>query len=278
MCELMGLCFDQPVLADFSMHAFAGGDSDNPDGWGVAWYPDRSLGLVKEALTWRRSGFAQFLESYPGLEASLFVAHIRKKSTGGQATHADTHPFSREYAGREYCFAHNGTVANYRELACNAFQPIGATDSERVFCHILSLVADGRVELQKESGWPWLLQTLRNINNSGTLNCILSDGERLFVYRDLAGWKGLTLRKVRFRRQDERLFEDETTEVSLLGDAANRGFVCATRPLSPTGWHPLAQGSLTILERGSLSFTSEPHVKPLVPPVNSTRDNHADTQ
>src|SRR6185295_11750557 len=51
MCELMGLSFDQPVSADFSLRAFACRDAENPDGWGLAWYPDQSLALVKEALT-----------------------------------------------------------------------------------------------------------------------------------------------------------------------------------------------------------------------------------
>jgi len=257
MCELMGLCFAQPVLADFSMHAFAGGDADNPDGWGVAWYPDRSLSLVKESLTWRRSGFAQFLEKYPGLESRIFIAHIRKQTTGGQPTHADTHPFSREFHGQEYCFAHNGTIRNYRELDTTLFQPIGSTDSERVFCHLLSSAEHDRVALNTEDGWAWLLRFLQQINAAGSINCLLSDGERLFIYRDVWGWKGLALRKIRFRNQDQRRFEDETSEVSVTGDFANSGFVCATRPLSATGWHVLARGSLTVLEGGNLRFSSD---------------------
>ena len=257
MCELMGLCFQQPVLADFSMHAFAGGDADNPDGWGVAWYPDRSVAIAKEALTWRRSGFARFLEKYPGLESRLFLAHIRKKSTGGPATHADTHPFRREYRGRDYCFAHNGTVKNFRELRVERFQPIGATDSERVFCHLLSEAARDDVELNLAAARPWLLERLQQINAGGTLNCLLSDGEHLWIYRDQTGWKGLTLRKVRFRTQDERTFEDNMSEVTVSGDIANRGFVCATRPLSETGWHPLELGSLTVVAAGGLLFSSD---------------------
>ncbi len=269
MCELLGLCFDHPVLADFSMQAFAGGDKDNPDGWGVGWYPDHSLSLVKEALTWRHSGFAQFIEDYPGLESQLFIAHIRKKSTSGINTHADTHPFSREFRGRDYCFAHNGTIRDYRELPLGQFEPIGGTDSERVFCHLLSLMAVEKVDLQTEAGWNWLLQKLRQINESGSINCLLADGDRLFAYRDRGGWKGLSARFVRFRNQDERVFEDAMTELSVTGDVANRGFVVATWPLSQSGWHELALGSLTVFESGSLKYSSEPGNRSLLKLPNS---------
>ena len=59
MCELMGLSFARPIPADFSIREFALRCVDNADGWGLAWYPDRSLALVKEARTWRHSGYSR---------------------------------------------------------------------------------------------------------------------------------------------------------------------------------------------------------------------------
>src|SRR5262245_1996082 len=109
MCELMGLSFDRPMSADFSIRAFALRDKENADGWGLAWYPDRSLSVVKEPLTWRQSHYSKFLESYERLNSHIYIAHVRHKTIGGTPTHADTHPFNRECFGREFCFAHNGT-------------------------------------------------------------------------------------------------------------------------------------------------------------------------
>src|SRR5438552_6868414 len=156
MCELMGLSFDQPVSADFSLRHFACRDEENPDGWGLAWYPDRSLALVKEARTWRHSGYSRFLETYQGLRARLYVAHVRRQTTGGLATYADTHPFSREYLGREFCFAHNGTIHDFETLSVDRYRPIGATDSEHVFCHLLDEMARRNERLENEAGWRWL--------------------------------------------------------------------------------------------------------------------------
>src|SRR5262245_26679094 len=156
MCELMGLSFERPVSADFSIRAFACRDAENPNGWGLAWYPDRSLCIVKEAVTWRGSEYSRFLESYPGLQARFYIAHVRKQTTGGPVTHADTHPFSRECLGREFCFAHNGTIRDFATLPLRRYQPIGTTDSERMFCHLLDQLLDRGRPLDTHDDWVWL--------------------------------------------------------------------------------------------------------------------------
>jgi predicted glutamine amidotransferase len=256
MCELMGLSFERTVSADFSMRAFACRDEENPDGWGLAWYPDRSLAVVKEARTWRESGYSRFLETYPGLRASLYIAHVRSQTTGGPATHADTHPFHRECLGREYCFAHNGTIRDFASLPLDRYHPLGTTDSERLFCHLLDLLFDRGQPLDNPESWRWLWHALSDLNSRGTLNCLMSDGERLFAYRDRHGWKGMAMRKIRFHERTPRVFEDETTGVSVAGDSENRGCLIATHPLSDTGWHAVTLGSLIVLERGALRFSS----------------------
>ncbi len=255
MCELMGMSFDQPVVAEFSLRDFRCRDEENPDGWGLAWYPDRSLSLVKEAVTWRSSGYSKFLEGYQRLRARIYIAHVRKKTTGGPPTHADTHPFGREHLGRDYCFAHNGTIFASQALPLGAYAPIGQTDSERVFCHLLDAMNAVGERLADDRGWEWLHERLRDVNRLGTLNCLLSDGRRLFAYRDRHGWKGLSLRKVRFNNRGERTFEDATTEVSVEGNTENRGCIVATRALSAEGWHEVGKGSLVVLEGGSIAAT-----------------------
>ena len=255
MCELMGLSFDRAVSADFSIRAFSLRDEENADGWGLGWYPDRSLALVKEALTWRRSGYSHFLESYQDLKSRIYIAHVRHQTTGGAVTHSDTHPFSREYAGREFCFAHNGTIRGFAALPLERFHPVGGTDSEHVFCHLLDAIAARGERLQDQVGWRWLHETLASLNHRGTLNCLFSDGERLFGYRDVNGWKGLSLRKLRFHEHGERHFEDCGMEVAMAGDEHNHGCVIATRPLSKTGWHDLSPGTLVVLEGGTLRYS-----------------------
>src|SRR5262245_54687645 len=101
MCELMGMSFARPLSAAFSIQEFAGRGEKNADGWGLAWYPDQSLALVKEPVAWNSSPHTGFLEKYQHLQSHLYIAHVRHKTTGGTPTHADTHPFARELSGRE---------------------------------------------------------------------------------------------------------------------------------------------------------------------------------
>lgn len=256
MCELMALSFEQPVSADFSLNAFALRDAENADGWGLAWYPDQSLAIVKEALEWRKSPFSQFLQSYRGLISRTYIAHVRHQTTGRAVTHADTHPFGREWAGRDYCLAHNGTLQNFGEFPLGRFRPIGATDSEHFFCYLLDELASRGGLLDHQESWRWLHAKLSHANQFGKLNCLLSDGDRIFCYRDTGGWKGLHARKVRFADQSVRHFGDPNVDLEMASPGANRGFVVATAPLSDTGWHSLAPGELLVLERGTLMFSS----------------------
>jgi glutamine amidotransferase len=44
--------------------------------------------------------------------------------------------------------------------------------------------------------------------------------------------------------------------MDLAGQAANRGFVIATTPLTSTGWQPFQPGELIVFERGELRFSN----------------------
>lgn len=89
MCELMGLSFARPISADFSIHEFALRSEENADGWGLAWFPDRSVAVIKEPLAWHESKFTRFLESYDRLIAANLhrpraTSHHRRRSDTGR--------------------------------------------------------------------------------------------------------------------------------------------------------------------------------------------------
>jgi predicted glutamine amidotransferase len=256
MCELMGLSFAKPLSAAFSMGAFGGRDHENPDGWGLAWYPDRSAAVVKEPVSWRSSKHITFLESYQGLLSSIYLAHVRHKTVGSVPTHADTHPFVRELDGYDYCFAHNGTLTNFADLALGRFKPIGQTDSEHAFCHVLMRLSERPSRLRNEEDWCWLHDVFAGINKLGKFNCLLSDGQRLFCYFDRQGHKGLFLRKIHLADHEVRAFRDEELQVELAGDSVNHGYAVASHPLSEVGWHRFREGELAVLECGMLRFSS----------------------
>ena len=257
MCELMAMSFAEPIAADFTIREFAARGEENADGWGLAWYPDQSLAVVKEPVKWRESGYAGFLESYPHLQSRIYLVHVRHKTLGGEPTHADTHPFSREFGGREYSFVHNGTLGDpVWGLPLGPARPLGATDSEHAFCYLIREIAARGAHLDTPRDWSWLHDTLTEINRMGKINCLLSDGRRVFCYHDAAGWKGLTFRKVRIRDHQNRHLGDETLTIDLEANSVNHGIVVATRPLGNEGWHDFRLGELIVLEHGNLRSSS----------------------
>jgi predicted glutamine amidotransferase len=256
VCELMGMSFDDPTPAAISIRAFGQRGVENADGWGIGWYPDQSLSLVKEPTHWGASDHSQFLESYNLLSSAIYVAHVRHRTTGGAPTHADTHPFGREWRGRDYCFAHNGTLREFASrLPIDRFRPVGHTDSEHLFCWLMGRLARDDLELDDALAWAALNSLLRDANQLGRLNCLLTDGRRLFAYRDLRGWKGLFQVQTRRRsvRRRQRL-GDENVRIELDSDGKTRGVIVATAPLSNDDWQPVAPGQLLVMERGEIAW------------------------
>lgn len=256
MCELMGYSFAKPIVADFSIREFGHRDKDNADGWGLAWYPDRSVAIIKEAGKWRSSLHSGFLETYAALRSQIFIAHVRHL-TVGQPARANTHPFARELNGIEYCCAHNGTLKHAFDLPLGRFKPLGTTDSEHFFCYLLDAIASWSKPLSEPESWPRLHQLLAGHNRGGTMNLILSDGRHLFCYFDAAGWKGLHYRHMLIRDQEKRRFEDADVRLELGDGHVNFGVVVATSPLSLTGWNSFLPGELLVLEGGTVKYSSQ---------------------
>ncbi len=256
MCELLGLCGSAPFTADVTMRAFARRDKDNADAWGIGWFVDGSLALVKEASAWSASGHAAFLASYERVRSDIFLAHVRRATMGRAGSRANAHPFEREVLGRAYGAAHNGTL-RARTLRLGRYRPIGDTDSERLFCHIAEGVAGRGGRLDHERDWRWLGHQLRLLNSLGKLNLLLTDGLRLFAYRDANGFKSLTMRMSRLYSGAPRSLDDPDVEISVRGEGGAHMCAVATHPLSKTGWHDLQPGELLVIERGRPSWSSE---------------------
>jgi glutamine amidotransferase len=257
MCELLGMSFDGPVSAEISVDTFTAADIDNADGWGMAWYAGKSLALVKEPLRWRQSSYAEFLLNYERARSPLFIAHVRHATVGGPPNRADSHPFARELFGREYCFAHNGTIRDaLTHLPLGRFKPVGKTDSEHIFCHLLDQIAQRDSHMEGRSDFRWFYNVVSQINLHGKLNLMLSDGRHLFCYRDRVWSKGLNMRSMAVNQHKQRRLKDPTLKMNLSDPSHRQGIVVATRPLDDAPWRPLRQGELIVVRQGRLEFSS----------------------
>ncbi len=258
MCELLGLSARLPTRLTFSLGVFAthGGIRDHHrDGWGVAFFEGCDARLFREPHPAATSPLVHFLERC-GPASTMVVSHIRR-ATRGEVTLADTHPFARELGGRLHVFAHNGDLPGLadRIRLSGRFRPIGRTDSEYAFCHLLD-----RLEPLWHSGTPTvaerttvLVAFARALAQLGPFNFLYGDGELLVVHGH------------RRRQRDGRiappglwLLERRCVEPSARTEGAGLGVhgdsqllvLAASVPLSDEPWRPLAEGELTVLAEG----------------------------
>jgi len=269
-CELMGFSANESIPANNLFAAFRLRSLENPDGWGLAFYPDKSAVTFKEAANAAESELAQFLENYPLLRSRILIAHVRNASVGGTA-HQNTHPFARELNGKEYTLVHNGTLRDFRSrLELGRIQPLGINDSEFLLCYLLGRMEKNGVLDWDEESFNWLREEMHIANDAGSLNCLFSDGTYLFAYHDKNGYNGLyclsrkaPYGKVRFTDLAEEIDLSVTypeTAVSVL---------VATNPLTDEPWEKITPGQLLVFKDGVQLF-------PIAAPNKGNKPNKTD--
>ena len=186
------------------------------------------------------------------------IAHVRKASSRRAAPLANrnTHPFLRELGGKEYVFAHNGTLKGFHSsLKQPRFKPTGDTDSEALFCYLLSKIDRERIAKWNPRSFRWLETELETANGTGKLNCVLSDGTYLFAYHDQNGYNGLHYLACRAPYGRVGLPNlSKKIDLAAVYPASAAGVVVATKPLTDENWVPFVRGRLMVWKDGVQVF------------------------
>ncbi len=191
MCELFGISCNYPLALSQELNEFrlrGGQKADNPDGWGIAWWEGGKFELSKEPTPAHQS--AHFAHLCGTMHSNLFISHIRKAKFPPIRTMTNTHPFRRMCCGKEWVFAHNGMVPDIVDIELSnnnpVCRPMGETDSEYAFCHLLGRIAQHFHSLPSADPTAWLenLAMVSGLVSSlGKFNFLMSDGEHLIAYR-----------------------------------------------------------------------------------------------
>jgi len=271
VCELFGICSSAKVRPDRYFNVFRQRGQElpegegNPDGWGIALYPDgKATQVIKEHIPAAASKLSEFVSTYEHLCSRIFVAHIRRASRG-VVTYSNTHPFSRELRGRDYAFAHNGTIRNIRRFPLGRHRPVGKTDSEYLFCHLLNYIEDRGIcdwaEKDLLDFWKILIginrRPTKDLNKPNKLNLLLTDGETLIAYTDFFG--NGTLSRLILRVNGEVLAGGRKLPACSQIMENNEESICivATRPVSCDKlWTSMEPGELCAFRDGVQVFSS----------------------
>jgi len=239
--------------------------ADRPDGWGLGFYRpgEPSVTVLREPAPTHASSQAELVRRSEHGESSIFVLHVRT-ALWGSLSEANTQPFSRAWGGREWLFAHSGSLDRRPELASDPlFEPVGATDSEIIFCDLLNRFVERKWRSLGDADPTVLADWLVSMNGSGTLNLVLTDGRDVLAYADkhesgLFTWQ--------LRPPYESLsIGDKDVSLSLTrnGAKSRKGLLISSRPLDVVGdgdqaWVPLQPGGLWMIRQGALRAEVKP--------------------
>jgi transglutaminase-like putative cysteine protease/predicted glutamine amidotransferase len=259
MPNLLAMCFEGELAPSFDMRCLTDGHV-LPDGWGLGYYPagEPSASVLKEPAPSRGSIRGELVKAWEHLESSLFVLHVRT-AIWGSNTDANTQPFVRGWGGREWMIGHAGSlVSRLDDDPEKRFEPIGATDTERVFCVLLGRIAARGWRSIAEADLHALHEWLLELNTRGSLDLVLCDGSTLLVYGDRSA-PGLHIASL-LPPYAGLSFGDPDVRIDLTrrGSKPRKGVVVSSTPLVDDGpasgpsWRCLAPGELVVLRQGAI--------------------------
>jgi predicted glutamine amidotransferase len=190
MCRVLGITnFDyathQKIVERFCELARSGMvmDEDPPgheDGWGLAFYLQGQLVVHKSGINLLEETDKVIDILSTAKTSPLMILHLRKSAWDDRFSTRHAHPFHIDNT----VFFHNGVVYDYQALLPDITLPgLGAEalDTEVFFYHVMSGKAQdlGRAFLDSAA-------LIKRKHRYSAMNCLFSDGVKLFAYRDYA--------------------------------------------------------------------------------------------
>jgi len=255
MCQLLGMNSHAAASIRFSFTGFAqrgGCTADHVDGWGIAFYEPSGTRAFLDDRPASQSPLADFVRSYP-IRSHNVISHIRK-ATQGAVGLANTHPFSREWQGRHWYFAHNGDLQNFHPPLDGSYLPVGSTDSEKAFCYLMQRLRTAFATEQRAPGWQALAPELAACNEEiarhGNFNYLLTNGEALFVH---CSSKLASLQRAHPFPRAQLVDCDLSMDLGELNAQGDRMVIVATEPLTQgEDWQTLSTGDTQVFAGGEL--------------------------
>lgn len=252
MCQLLGMNCNTPTDIVFSFEGFRlrGGLTDHhADGFGIGFFEGRGVRLFHDDKPSAHSPVADLVRAYQ-IKSENVIAHIRK-ATQGQTSLANTHPFMRELWGEYWLFAHNGHLKHFFPAPGDYYCPVGNTDSERAFCHILEQLRQRfRHKPDNDTLFAAVAALTAEIRSHGLFNFMMSNGDFLFAHASTLLY--YIVRKAPFG-QAKLLDDDVAIDFAAVTTPNDKVAVIATLPLTVNEtWQQLAVNELVMFEGGDI--------------------------
>ena len=255
MCELLGMNANVPTDICFSFSGLlqrGGNTGPHRDGWGIVFYNDNGYQIFKESLSSCTSLLAKMLPTM-SIKSKCIISHVRQANVG-EVNLENTHPFVRELFGYHCSFAHNGQLKGYDKLLTGSFYPVGSTDSEFIFCHLLNKLKNNFKKMPEDYSLiaRLLYNSLTSIEEFGVSNVLMSINSYTFAYcSNNLYW---ITRKHPFGQAsliDDDIEIDFQSETKT-GDVVS---IIATKPLTDNeSWNKMTPGQMLVFFNGKIIY------------------------
>jgi predicted glutamine amidotransferase len=264
MCELFAMSARYPSTVQLSLEEFSrhgGLSGPHKDGWGIVWYEERDVRLVKETFPAAGSACVRFIQANPFI-SPFAISHVRK-ATRGVVALRNCQPFIRELCGGWHSFAHNGDLKDIERephLRFDTYRPVGETDSEYAFCVLLERlrplwIADAPPPIEAR------LRVIEDfaaaLRELGPANFLYCDGDALFAHADRRHQRDDAIRPPglwRLARHCPAGGQLAADGLRIEAHGAEQE-VClvASVPLTHEHWVPMTRGELLVAQAGRVS-------------------------
>jgi len=246
MCQLLGICCNSPTDLRFSFRGWRYRGDSNPHGYGFAHW-DADGPRVEKSPSNLYHAAASETKEVTAARSSIFLCHVRLKSVGVRDG-VNTHPFQAASQGRQFVFAHNGTVCKVKAWPLAGRCPDGQTDSEHAFLWLLEQLP----EPTDASFTSRLRESSDAVRELGWFNFLLSDGETLWAYADNS--LHFVERTPPYGGELVQLLDDGyTISLAEVKRPRERAVLVATEPLTDeASWEQLSCGELLVVRDGKV--------------------------
>ncbi len=233
-------------------------------GWGLGWYPDsqQSAIVIKDPNVRAGQVLTDTIADWSNFRSTLFFGKMRGADTG--YSQADTQPFSKSFAGRDWLFLHNGNLdkealSTLHGRQKRLLEPLGSTDSELAFCNLLAQLQESGVrqlsDIDPHTLHAWFLR----FDGLGSADMFLTDGQSIACFQGSQSPKQLCYSRLQPPDRQE-VYETATVRLAITDprDTFRTAFVVTSAPFSVGNWSAMRPGQLLIVNHGAVVWDSAP--------------------
>lgn len=263
MSSLLILNLDCLSSPSVKFQSQAPSSSQTDVGCGFGWYPNDDAGaaVIKDYQASRSQQFVNAVTDWSHFRSTTFFCYLT--GAAKNFSQRDTQPFYRSFANHDWLFMHQGEL-NKSQLKTiipvNDFiQPIGTTDSELIFCYLLSMLHQQGIQHLAEINPSQLLLWCEALNPFGTANIALTDGDSTFIYHGQQPDAPIFHTRI---SPPNTLSVLEANDVSIYFDDPRDVYrtmmIFSSMPFHQGDWYELQPGQLVIVNHGSVVWSNHP--------------------